>query len=191
MSDIVFNVIYLCSFDSRLLLSVYNVQGSFLTVSIFWKTFWASDTFFHKYLSEFTRKIIWACSFVQKKIFNYKFNVFHGYWPSYSFISSWISFNKFSSVAQSCLYLCHPMECSTPGFPVHQQLPELAQTHVHRVDDAIQPSHPLSSPSLPTFNLSQPQGLFQWVSSLHQVAKVLEFQLQHQSFQRTFRAEFL
>ena len=71
------------------------------------------------------------------------------------------------------------MVCSTAGFPVRQQLPELAQTHVHRVDDAIQPSHPLSSPSPPAFNLSQHQGLFQGVSSSHQVAKVLEFQLQH------------
>ena len=68
-----------------------------------------------------------------------------------------------------------------PDFPVHQQLPELAQIHVHQVGDAIQPSHPLSAP--PVFNLSQHQGLFQWVSSLHQVAKVLKFQLQHQSFQ--------
>ena len=75
------------------------------------------------------------------------------------------------------------MDRSMPGFPVPYQLLELTQTHVHRVSDAIQPSHPLSSPSLPTFNLSQHQGLFQRVSSLHQVAKVLEFQLQHQSFQ--------
>ena len=74
------------------------------------------------------------------------------------------------------------MECSTPGFPVHHQLLELAQTHVHRVSDAIQPSHPLLSLS-PAFNLSQHQGLFQGVSSSHQVAKILEFQLQHQSFQ--------
>ena len=75
------------------------------------------------------------------------------------------------------------MDCSTLGFHVRRQLPELAQTHVHWGGDAIQPSHPLSSPSPPTFNLSQHQGLFQWVSSLHHVAKVLEFQLQHQSFQ--------
>ena len=66
----------------------------------------------------------------------------------------------FSSVAQSCPTLCDPMDCSTPGFPVHHQLPELIQTHVHRVSDAIQPSHPLSSPSPPAFNLSQHQGLF-------------------------------
>ena len=67
---------------------------------------------------------------------------------------------QFSSVAQSCLTLCDPMDYSTPGFPVHHQLPELAQTHVHRVSDAIQPSHPLSSPSPPALNLSQHQGLF-------------------------------
>ena len=82
---------------------------------------------------------------------------------------------RFSSISQSCLTLCDPMDCSTPGFPVHHRLPELAQTHVHWVDDAIQPSHPLSSPSSPAFNLSQHRGLFQWVSSSHQVAKVLEF----------------
>ena len=80
---------------------------------------------------------------------------------------------EFSSVTQSCLTLCNPMEGSMPGFPVHHQLPELAQTHVHRVSDAIQPSHPLSSPSPPAFNLSQHRGLFQRVSSSHQVAKVL------------------
>ena len=74
------------------------------------------------------------------------------------------------------------MDCSTPGSPALHHLPELALTHVHGVSDAIQPSHPLSSPSPPAFNLSQHQGLFQWVGSLHQVAKVLEFQLQHQSF---------
>ena len=85
---------------------------------------------------------------------------------------------------------CDPMDCSTPGFPVHHQLLELAQTHVHRVGDAIQPSHPLSSPS-PTFNLSQHQGLFQGVSSSHQVAKVLELQLQHQSFQWRMRWEIV
>ena len=98
---------------------------------------------------------------------------------------------QFSSVAQSCPTLCDPMDRSTPGFPVHHQFPELAQTHVHRVSDSIQPSHPLSSPS-PAFNLSQHQGLFQWVSSSHQVTKVLEFQLQHQSFQWiSFRMDWL
>ena len=85
---------------------------------------------------------------------------------------------EFSSVTQLCPTLCHPMDCSTLGLPVHHQLPELAQTHVHRVGDAIQPPHPLLSPSPSTFDLSQHQGLFQWVSSLHQVPKVLELQLQ-------------
>ena len=83
------------------------------------------------------------------------------------------------------------MDCSMPGLPVHHQLPEFTQTHVHWVGDAIQPSHPLSSPSPPAFNLSQHQGLFQWVSSSHQVVKVLEFQLQHQSCQWTFRTDCL
>ena len=90
---------------------------------------------------------------------------------------------QFSSVTQSCPTVCDPMNCSTPGLPVHHQLPEFTQTHVHRVGDAIQPSHPLSSPSPPAHNPSQHQGLFQGVSSSHQVAKALEFQLQHQSFQ--------
>ena len=97
---------------------------------------------------------------------------------------------QFSSVIQLCLTLCNPMNHSTPGLPVHHQLPEFTQTHVHRVGDAIQPSHPLSSRSLPAINLSQHQGLFQWVSSLHQVAQ-LELQLQHQSFQWIFRVDFL
>ena len=83
------------------------------------------------------------------------------------------------------------MDCSMPGFPVDHQLSELTQTHVHRVCDAIQPSHPLSSPSPPAPNPSQHQGLFQWVNSSHEVAKVLEFQLQHQSFQRTPRTDLL
>ena len=87
--------------------------------------------------------------------------------------------------------LCDPMNRSTSGLPVHHQLLESTQTHVHQVSDAIQPSHPLSSPSPPAHNPSQHQGLFQWVNSLHQVAKVLEFHLQHQSFQRVFRIDFL
>ena len=86
---------------------------------------------------------------------------------------------------------CDPMNWSTPGSPVHHQFLKLAQTHVHWVGDAIQPSHPLSSPSLPAFDLSQHQGLSQWVSSSHQVAKILEFQLQHHSLQWIFRADSL
>ena len=96
-----------------------------------------------------------------------------------------------SSFAQSCPTLCDPMDCSKPGLHVHHQLPEFTQTYVHWAGDAIQPSHPLSSPSPPAFNLSQHQGLFKWVSSLHEVAKVLEFQLQHQSFQWTPRTDLL
>ena len=84
---------------------------------------------------------------------------------------------QFSSVTQLCPTLCHPMDCSMPGLPVHHQLLEFTQAHVHWVDDAIQPSHPLSSLSPPAFNLSQHRGLFQWVSSSHQVAKILEFWL--------------
>ena len=106
-------------------------------------------------------------------------------WP---FLSSSV---QFSSVAQSCPTLCDPMNHSTPGLPVHHQLSESTQTHIHWVSDAIQPSHPLLSPSPPALNLSQHQGLFQWVSSLHQVVKVLKFQLQHQSFQWTPRTDLL
>ena len=94
------------------------------------------------------------------------------------------------SVTKSCLTLCDPMNCSTPGFPVHHLLPEFAQTYVHQVSDAIQPSHSLSSLSPPAFSLSQHQGLFYWVSSAHQVVKVLELQLQHQSLQWIFRTDF-
>ena len=94
---------------------------------------------------------------------------------------------QFSSVALLCPTLCNPMNRSTPGLPVHHQLPEFTQTHAHRVSDAIQPFHPLSSPSPPAPNPSQHQGLFQWLSSLHEVAKVLEFLLQHQSFQETYQ----
>ena len=82
---------------------------------------------------------------------------------------------QFSSVALSCPTICNAMNCSTQGLSVHHQLPEFAQTHVHRASDAIQPSHPLSSPSPPAPNPSQDQNLFQWVNSLHEVAKVLEF----------------
>ena len=97
----------------------------------------------------------------------------------------------FSSIAQSCLTLWDPRDWSTPGFPAYHQLPELAQTHVHWVGDDNQPFIPLSSPSPPTFTLSQHQGLFQWLSSSHQVAEVFEFQLQYQSFQWIFRTDFL
>ena len=98
---------------------------------------------------------------------------------------------QFSSVAQSCPTLCDPMSRSMPGLPVDHHLQEFIQTHVHRVGDAIQPSHPRSSPSPPAPNPSQHQSLFQWVNSSHEVAKVLEFQLEHHSFQRNLRADLL
>ena len=120
----------------------------------------------------------------------------HGnrYWSGFS--GCWIgglegSICQGSSVTQSRLTHCNPMDCSTPGFPVHHQLPEFTQNSCPPVSDAFQPSPPLLSPSPPAFNLSQHQGLFQWVSSSYQVAKVLEFQLQHQSFQWIFRTDFL
>ena len=100
-------------------------------------------------------------------------------------------YHVFSSVTQSCLTLCDPMNCSNPGLPVHHQLPELAQIHVHRVSDTIQTSHPLSSPSPPAFNFSQHQGLSQGVSFSHQVARILQFQSQCQSFQWIFITDFL
>ena len=102
----------------------------------------------------------------------------------------WSGF-RFSSVPQLYPTLCDPMNRSTPGLPVHHKLPEFTQTHAHWVGDAIQASHPLSSPSPPAPNPSQHQGLFQRVNSSHQVAKVLEFQLQHQSFQWTPRTYLL
>ena len=105
----------------------------------------------------------------------------------------WCKLRKclFSSVPQLCPNLCDPMDFSMSGFPVHHQPPEFTQTQVHWVDDAMQPSHPLSSPSPPAFSLTQHQGLFRWVSSSHRVAKVLQFQLQHQSFQWIFRTDFI
>ena len=111
-------------------------------------------------------------------------------WKQCVALSWWISV-QFSAVTQWCLTLCDPMDCSTPGLPIHHQLSQVIQTHVHWISDAIQPPHPLSSPSPLAFNFSQHQGLFKWVSYLHQVAKVLEFQLQHQSFQWLFRTDFL
>ena len=106
-------------------------------------------------------------------------------------IMTYISSIQFSSVSQLCMTLWDPVNHSTPALPVHHQLPEPTQTHVHWVGDAIQPSHPLSSYSLPALNLFQHQDLFKWVSSSHQVAKILAFQLQHQSFQWTHRTDLL
>ena len=125
----------------------------------------------------------WECGTSRCKLLRIK--CISSLWELYS-----ISYDKtsveFSSVTQSCPTFCDPMNHSMPGLPVHHQLPEPTQTHVHCVSDAIQTSHPLSSLSSPAFNLSQHQGLFQWISSLHQ-----EFQLHHQSFQWIFRTDFL
>ena len=115
-----------------------------------------------------------------------------GHWAPPTVLSSRMENEpQFSSVAQSCPTLCDPMDCSMPGLPVHHQLLEFTLNHVHRICDAIQSPHPLSSPSPSAFNLCQHQGLFQWVSSSHQVAKVLEFQLHHQSFHWIFGTDFL
>ena len=111
-------------------------------------------------------------------------------WEMVSFYSFDLHFSQFSSVTQSCPTLrSHGLQYTR--LPCHHQLPESTQTHTHWVGDAIQPSHPLLSLSLPAINLSQHHGLFKWASSLHQVAKVLEFPLQHQSFQWIFRTDFL
>ena len=102
-----------------------------------------------------------------------------------------ITIVQFSSVAQSCLTLYDPMNCSMLELPVHHQIPEFTETHGHWVGDAIHQSHPLLSPFPPAFNLFQHQGLFQSVSSLHQVANILEFQHQYQSFQRISKYSWL
>ena len=112
-------------------------------------------------------------------------------WYQLLSICVWCVSVQFSLVTESCLTLCNPMNRSMLGIPVHHQLPESTQTYVHWVHDAIQPSHPLLSPSPPAFSLSQHQGLFKWVSCSHKVAKILEFQLQHQFFQWMFRTDFL
>ena len=98
---------------------------------------------------------------------------------------------QFTSITKSCKTLCDPMNHSIPSLPVHHQLPKSTKTHVHWVDDATQPSHPMSSHSPPAHNLSQHQGLFKWVSPPNQVAKVLEFQLQHKPLQWTPRTNLL
>ena len=119
---------------------------------------------------------------------NFELKLFQLPWEIYYDLLSSV---QFGSLAQSCPTPCDPMNHSTPGLPVHHQLPEFTQTHVHPVGDAIQPSRPLSALSPPALNPSKHQGLFQWVNSFPEVAKVLEFQLQHQSFQWTPRTDLL
>ena len=136
-----------------------------------------------KFHLKFSSKFSSVTLKVGKRLLSHQSHViFHIKYPVYLwFLSPLTSLTlkmlQFSSVAQSCLNLCNPMNHSTPGLPVHHQLLEFTQTHVHRVSDAIQPSHPRSSPSPPAPNPSQHQGLFQRVNSSHEVAKVLEFQL--------------
>ena len=114
------------------------------------------------------------------------------YWAMYiSYFTMLLISVQFTSVAQSCPTLWDPMDFHMPGFPIHHQFSELAQIHVHWVSDTIQTARPLSSHFPPAFNLSQHQGLFQWVSSLHQVVEGLELQLQHQSLQWKLRTDFL
>ena len=117
-----------------------------------------------------------------------EFAQIHFHWVSYLTISCSV---QFSSVTQPCPTLCDPMNRSTPDLPVYHHLLESTETHVHWVSDAFQPSHPLLSMSPPALNLSQHQGIFKWLSPSHQVAKVLEFQLQYQSFQWTSRTDGL
>ena len=124
-------------------------------------------------------------SFLSKSSWELFFDLF---WRLPAFFDSWLPLVQFSSGFQSCPTFCNLMDCSTPGFPVHHQLLEVTQMHVHWVGDAIQSSHPVSSLS-PAFNHSQRQDLFKWVSSSQQVAKVLEFQLQHQSFPWIFKTD--
>ena len=139
-------------------------------------------------------KVLLSLEIKKKILLNFVLSsIYQTFWIQTTFLHyTWVLLEtQFSSVTQLCLTLCDPMDCSMPGLPVHHQLPELTQTHIHRVSDAIQPSHPLSSPSPPTFNLSQHEGLFKWVSTSHELAKVLEFQLQHQSFQWIPRTDLL
>ena len=155
----------------------------------------AFEDFFHLYIVR-TRQLLPKCDlFVARVLWTsvcvgltftviFSFQIYTTFWGKKALFGIY-------SVIQSCPALCDPMNHSMPGLPVRHQLPESTQTHVHWVGDATQPSYPLSYPSPPALNLSQHQGLFKWVSCLHQVAKVLEFQLQHQSFRWTSRADLL
>ena len=143
--------------------SLFICEGSEmpLQLSLFVRTFWWDDS------SAFDLATEWLPSP----------NAANSYQSTSTGIPGSLRSDQIRSVAQSCPTLCDPMNCSTPGLPVHHQLLEFTQTHVHRVSDAIQPSHPLSSPSPPAPNPSQHQSLFQWVNSSHEAAKVLKFQL--------------
>ena len=137
------------------------------------RVFWLTDKLFFKKVLWFEQKYV-ITIFCNLQIIDFSHLKSNMFIP----IPCMVSSVQFSSVQSlSCVWLSDPMNCSAPGLPVHHQLPEFTQTHVHRVSDAIQPSHPLLSPSPPAPNPSQHQGFFQWVNSSHEVAKVLEFQL--------------
>ena len=157
-----------------------------LTLSLF--CFHCSQKYIFSYSHQFFFSIVdlqWNISFTcTAKWISYTYTYIHSFFSDSFPISVQV-------VAQSCPTLCDPMYRSMTGLPVHHQLPEFTQTHVHRVSDAIQPSHPLASPSPPAPNPSQHLSLFQWINSSHEVAKVLEFQLEHHSFQRNPRADLL
>ena len=181
----IYVIMYILASDKEIKTSLFKLKfQNFLCQFYFWLKIY-SYVFWH-YLPTGCIPIL-NFDYLDLYIFNYKlvyaFIFFFFFFP---FI-----FIHFSSVTQLCPTLCNPMNCSKPGLPVHHQLPELTQTHAHRVGDAIQPSHPLLSPPPSAPNPSQHQGLFQWVNSSHEVAKVLEFQLQHQSFQWTPRTDLL
>ena len=155
--------------------------------SLLHSLFWFSSKFSHCFQRELSVKsfpahtdLVMFSSHVQTK--------WEPSWTQPPWLSVTSPSLQFSSVIQLCPTLCNPMDCSMPGLLVHHQLPEFTQTHVHWVSDAIQPYGPLAS-SPPAFYLSQYQDFFQWNGSSHQVAKVLEFQLQHQSFQWTLRTD--
>ena len=158
---------------------------------------------YYKYTVHIIVNFLWMYAFVilsilqGRELLTYKQGIqppwcTWNYHPHFSKESPSLEALQFSSVQFSCSVVFDSLRPHEPhGLPVHHQLPEFTETHVHWVGDAIQPSHLLSSPSPPAFNISQHQGQFQWVSSLHPVAKVLEFQLQHQSFQWIFRTDLL
>ena len=162
--------------------STTKSTGSLLNEGKYFKIMYLRRSLYSKYIKSSVNSIAkkWTVWFYKgQKIWIHTFLRKTHRWPTGNKRKN--KFNianyQFSSVAQLCLTLCNSMNRSMPGLPVHHQLPEFTQTHVHGVGDAIQPSHPLSSPFPPAPNSSQHQSLFQWVNSLHEVAKVLEFQL--------------
>ena len=166
-----FNIIFLTKCELDLL---YKYTVSWIFIFTFDLVYWSCK------LNIFLYWKLTSCAWNNKMIGAYYLLLFYTKW--YNFIpngSHWQGSrsDQIRSVAQSCPTLCDPMNCSMPGLPVHHQLPEFTQTQVHRVSDAIQPSHPLLSPSPLSPNPSQHQSLFQWVNSSHEVAKVLESQL--------------